>query len=121
MILTEGQAGIDDFSEARIRDPRILALTARTTYQIDNTLPFPEHFPGWVRLRLRDGSEIEARMDVSRGSREHPMTEAELHEKFESNAARTLPREALEALWEQGLGFDGLSGVAEFTRFLAKS
>ena len=121
VVLAEGQAGIDDFSEARIRDPRILALTARTTYQIDNTLPFPEHFPGWVRLRLRDGREIEARTDVSRGSREHPMTEAEFYEKFESNAARTLPHGALEALWERGMGFDSLSGITEFTRFLVKS
>lgn len=121
VVLAQGFAGIDDFSDERIRDPRILALAARTTYQIDDTLPFPEHFPGWVRLRLRDGRQVEERTDVSRGSRQHPMTDAEFYEKFESNAARTLPRATLGAVWETGLRFDTLGEVTQFTRLLSKS
>lgn len=119
-VLVLGRAEIDDFSEERIRDPRILGLTARTSYVVDHTLPFPRHFPGWVRLRLRGGRLVEERMDASRGSREVPMSEAELRAKFESNAARTMPAARVRAIWEAGLGFDTLRDVTAFTRLLAR-
>ena len=114
VILTRGRAGIDEFSEAAIRDPVALALCARTSYVVDDTLPFPQTFPGWIRMRLKDGRELEARMDASRGSREIPMTEAELRGKFAANAARALPAGQVDALWSAGLGLDAASDVKDF-------
>ncbi len=121
VVLVLGRAGIDDFSEERIRDPRILALAARTTYVVDDSLPFPRHFPGWVRLRLRDGRLVEERIDAARGSREHPMTDADLREKFEANAGRALPAAARQAVWETGLRFETLARCDAFLRPLAGS
>jgi hypothetical protein len=49
------------------------------------------------------------------------MTEGEFYEKFESNAARTLSRTGLDAVWAVGLRFNALAHVSELTRHLSKS
>lgn len=119
-VLVLGRAEIDDFSEERIRDERMLGLTARTTCVADDSLPFPQHFPGWVRIRLRDGRVVEERMDASRGSRQVPMSDAELRDKFEANASRSMSRAVVHAIWDAGLRFDTLATVDDFTRHLVR-
>lgn len=115
VILTRGRAGIDEFSEDAIRDPQTLMLCSRTAYVIDDTLPFPQTFPGWLRIRLKDGRLLEARMDASRGSREIPMTTIELRDKFTANARRTLPADQVDALWDAGHDLDTAVDVRTFS------
>lgn len=119
VILVSGKAGIEEFGEARIKDPAILALCDRTRYVIDDSLPFPRSFPGWVIIRLKDGKRLEARMDASRGSRENPMSEQELYEKFEANASRGLPRAQVKQLWERGLRLETAENIRSFTELLS--
>jgi len=119
VVLKLGRAGIDEFSEERIRDPGVLALAARIRYVTDASLPFPRSFPGWAKIRLRDGRELEERMDDSRGSRKLPMSEAELYEKFAANASRTLPADRTRRIWDAGMTFDRLDDVRSFTELLA--
>ena len=120
VVLKLGHAGIDEFSEARLADPELSALMARTRYVADPTLPFPQAFPGWVKIRLRDGRQVEERMDASRGSREHPMSEADLYEKFSANAARALPAGRVRAIWDAGMTIDRMDDVRSFTSLLAR-
>ncbi len=119
VILVSGKAGIEEFGEAWIKNPAILALCDRTRYVIDDSLPFPRSFPGWVIIRLKDGKRLEARMDASRGSRENPMSEQELFEKFEANASRALPRAQVKQLWERGLGLETAENIRSFTQLLS--
>lgn len=119
VILKLGHAGIDEFSAERIADPDLIALMARTGYIADASLPFPQTFPGWVKIRLKDGREIEQRMDASRGSRELPMSEAEIYEKFATNAARALPVERVRAVWDAGLAIERMEDVRGFTGLLS--
>ena len=121
VILKLGRAGIDEFSTERIADPDLIALMARTRYVADATLPFPQTFPGWVKIRLQDGREFEQRMDASRGSRELPMSEAEIYEKFAANAARALPAERVRAVWDAGLAIERMEDVRGFTGLLARA
>lgn len=119
VIFKHGRAGIGAFSQATIDDPEIVDLMARMTYVVDPSLPYPKAFPGHVRVRLDDGRELEASMDASRGSRELPMTEDELYDKFADNAARALPAARVRALWDAGLAIDRTEDVRSFTALLA--
>ena len=119
VVFALGHAGIDEFSEERIRDPEVLALAARTSYVVDDTLPFPQAFPGWVRIRLRDGRELERRMDASRGSREIPMSTDEFYQKFSANVERCLPSASARPIWEAGNRAEQLRDINEFTRLVA--
>jgi 2-methylcitrate dehydratase PrpD len=116
VILVKGRAGIEEFSDEAICDPVVLDLARRIEYVIDDSLPFPQAFPGWIRIRLRDGRLLEARMDASRGSREIPMTPDELREKFTANALRALPKERVDALWSVGHRLESIAHIAEFSR-----
>lgn len=119
VILVSGKAGIEEFSEARIADAQILGLCARTRYIVDDSLPFPRSFPGWVIIQLKNGRRLEARMDASRGSRENPLSEQELFEKFEANAARALPRPQVRQIWDLGLRLETVANIKAFTELLS--
>jgi 2-methylcitrate dehydratase PrpD len=118
VVLVVGHAGIDEFSEERIRDPEVLSLTLRCRYVVDDTLPFPAAFPGHVRVRMRDGRELEASADASRGSRERPLTVDELYGKFERNVARTSLGPRAEQIWRSGLGLSDADDIHDFTALL---
>ncbi|WP_454689135.1 MmgE/PrpD family protein [Achromobacter aloeverae] len=111
-----GRVGIGEFSDENIRDERLLGLAARVRYVVDETLPYPEKFPGWIEIRLRDGRTVQARRDQSRGSREAPLTEAELRQKFLANACKTLPREQAHSLWDCGMELENVADIHQLTR-----
>ena len=96
----------------------VLALCERTTYVNDDSLPFPRSFPGWLFITLKDGRRLEARMDASRGSRENPMSNADVREKFEANARRALPAAQVQRLWDEGLALEKAADVRQFTKLL---
>jgi 2-methylcitrate dehydratase PrpD len=118
-VLVWGKAGIEEFSDANIGNREVLALCERTTYVVDDTLPFPRSFPGWIFVILKDGRRLEARMDASRGSRENPMSDDDVREKFEANARRALPAAQVRQIWEEGLKLDKAADVRQFAKLLA--
>jgi 2-methylcitrate dehydratase PrpD len=82
-----GHAGLDAFSEERVRDPRLRALAAKVRYQIDPDNPYPDEFTGHVRVRLKDGAVHEERQGHFRGGAHEPLSRADLEEKFRLNCA----------------------------------
>jgi 2-methylcitrate dehydratase PrpD len=81
-----GAVGLDAFTDAAVRDPRVLALAAKVRYRIDPDNPYPREFTGHLRAVLRDGHVIEERQPHLRGGAHEPLTRAELEEKFALNA-----------------------------------
>src|SRR5262249_58888571 len=65
--LSEARVGIGAFTEESIRDPRLLALADRVSFSVDSSSRYPETFPGWVKVRLRDGRALEGREESQRG------------------------------------------------------
>jgi 2-methylcitrate dehydratase PrpD len=111
LVLVEGQAGVDGFSETRIRDPRILAVADRVDYVLDPTLPYPRRFTGHVRVELADGRVLEETQDAPRGGPAHPLAPEELQAKFRANAARVLPHAQVDTLCERLLAIDRAADV----------
>jgi 2-methylcitrate dehydratase PrpD len=112
LVLVEGQAGVDGFSETRTRDPRILEVAGKVRYVLDPTLPYPRRFTGHVRVELADGRVLEETQDAPRGGPERPLASEELEEKFRANAARALPRAQVDALCAHLLAIDRAPDVA---------
>ena len=111
LVLVEGQAGVDGFSETRTRDPRILAVADRVDYVLDPTLPYPRRFTGHVRVELADGRVLEETQDAPRGGPAHPLAPEELQAKFRANAARVLPHAQVDTLCERLLAIDRAADV----------
>ena len=70
-----------------MRDPRLAALAAKVRYVIDPANPYPKEFTGHVRVRLRDGRELEEHQAHLRGGAHEPLERADLEEKFRLNCA----------------------------------
>ncbi len=111
LVLVEGQAGVDGFTEAWTRDPRILEVAGKVGYVVDASLPYPRRFTGHVRVELADGRVLEETQDAPRGGPEHPLAPEELVAKFRANAARALPRAQVDTLCERLLALEGVEDV----------
>jgi 2-methylcitrate dehydratase PrpD len=82
-----GHAGLDAFTEERVRDERLRALAAKVRYEIDPHNPYPDEFTGHVRVKLADGTVAEERQPHMRGGKKEPLSRADLEEKFRLNCA----------------------------------
>ncbi|HUQ74880.1 MAG TPA: MmgE/PrpD family protein, partial [Burkholderiales bacterium] len=80
-----GHAGLEAFTEERVRDPRLRSLAAKVRYEIEPDNPYPDEFTGHVRVKLRDGSTVEERQAHMRGGAHEPLTRADIEEKFRLN------------------------------------
>ncbi len=85
--LVLGHAGLEAFTEERVRDERLRGLAAKVRYEIDPDNPYPDEFTGHVRAKLRDGSVVEERQPHLRGGRSEPLSRADVEEKFRLNCA----------------------------------
>jgi 2-methylcitrate dehydratase PrpD len=80
-----GHAGLDAFTEERVRDERLRSLAAKIRYEVDPKNPYPDEFTGHVRVRLKDGRTLEERQPHMRGGAKEPLTRADIEEKFRQN------------------------------------
>jgi 2-methylcitrate dehydratase PrpD len=85
VALTDGDAGLEQFTEDRIADPAVLAQAAKVSYEIDPHNEYPKNYSGELRVTLNDGAELRARQPCLRGGRGAPLQDAELQQKFKSN------------------------------------
>lgn len=93
VILVKGRAGLAEFEDEAVRDPEVLAVASRVGYELDPAIDYPRQFVGHVRIRARDGRELEARQDHPRGGADFPMTLDELEAKFRGNAGLVMSAE----------------------------
>jgi 2-methylcitrate dehydratase PrpD len=89
-VLTRGDVGVADYTLEAIADRRVLALAARVKHEGRDFPTYPGSFPAAVRIRLRDGRQLEAEVLHQRGGAENPMSGADVRDKFRANSVPTL-------------------------------
>jgi 2-methylcitrate dehydratase len=84
VALVDGQITADQFSDARLSDPALLDLVARTTVveDPDLTAGYPAGIPNRVKVTLNDGSVQMLEMAFPPGHDKNPLTDEQLHHKF---------------------------------------
>jgi aconitate decarboxylase len=103
VTLLDGEAFVDQYDQARLADPRILALIPRIDFRHD-----PELDRGGAARRhavvidavLKDGCRLSTTVEQRRGSAEHPLSRDEVKAKFARIAAVVLPPPAIDELVE---------------------
>lgn len=87
-----GRAGLHAYSDEAVADPRVMALAARVELAEDEE--FTRAYPAAQRvhlvIRLRDGSSIEGRCEITSGEPSRPHSREALERKY---------RELAEPLW----------------------
>jgi len=92
------KAGLQEASDACVRDPAVAALRRRIVVTAD---PQRASVSAAARVTLSDGRVLEADVPFCRGSLERPMTDEELSEKFMALATRVVPDNVAGALLAQ--------------------
>jgi len=84
--LVRGNVGLGDFTDAAVKDPRVLAVAAKVRYIVDPDNPYPNNFTGHIRAVMADGTVIEERQPHMRGGAHEPLTRQDIEDKFVLNA-----------------------------------
>ncbi|HEY4249824.1 MAG TPA: MmgE/PrpD family protein [Roseomonas sp.] len=95
VALVDGAGGEREFSDARVRDPAVVALRGRVEATVD---PACRRTESEVTITLRDGRRLNAATATPLGSLENPMSDAALGEKFRGLAAPVLGADAAARL-----------------------
>jgi 2-methylcitrate dehydratase PrpD len=82
----DGRAGLGQFTDERVTDPRVQALAAKVSYVINPDDPYPRNFTGHIRARLKDGTVREVRRGHMRGGQHEPLTDEDIFQKYLDNA-----------------------------------
>jgi 2-methylcitrate dehydratase PrpD len=117
-MLVRGRAGLAEFHDAAVRDPDVLRVAGRVTYELDSSIDYPRRFIGDVRVRLASGDELAERQEHSRGGPEHPIARAELEAKFRGNAGLVLDTGRVDALLRHATGLRDEPDLTALARYL---
>ncbi len=94
LALVTGEIDLAAFHDKGVDDPLVLALADRTSCSDDPGSDFPIHFPGEVRIALKNGKSMSHRVATSLGTPERPLDDAEIEAKFMANATRVMSADA---------------------------
>jgi 2-methylcitrate dehydratase PrpD len=113
---------IEQFDGDAYQDATVRKLLPRVHAAPYTTAQFPaeNHFGAEVKVSLRGGNALSAKVDQPFGrTAENPLPASLLKEKFENCAARALPRDRVQALYSAIQGFENLKDVRELTAIIA--
>ncbi len=121
-LLLEGDAFVDQFTEAMIADPARMALSRRVAVVEDPAITARgRRYRHMVRVEvaLRDGTRMEETVEAPRGSEHSFAGEADAVDKFRKLAGHRLPAAQVQRIVEQVMGAERLASAAELVRSLA--
>lgn len=110
VALIEGKALLSQFSDRNIRKGEIKALCAMTEIATDGSLP--RGVSCLTTVTLSDGRKFTSQIDYPKGSIQNPMSDQELHGKFESLATPVLGRRRVAALAAAVMDVERLKDVS---------
>ncbi|HLX28246.1 MAG TPA: MmgE/PrpD family protein [Casimicrobiaceae bacterium] len=93
-----GTAGVREFSDACVNDPRVIALRERVSAQSDACIG---EAACEIALTLRDGRRLHKRIEHAVGSLERPVSDRELDRKFHGLVDPVLGEAAADELLAQ--------------------
>jgi 2-methylcitrate dehydratase PrpD len=108
-----GRAAEEEFSDAIVNDPRVVALRGKVDAVADNAI---DEAAVDVTAVLVDGRRIHVRVDHAIGSLERPLSDKQLEAKFNSLVVPQLGQSQAEAITAACWGLASLADMRELTR-----
>ena len=117
----EGEVFVDQFTEEKTRDPKILEFIKRIEVVPDPDLDrLGQEYRHAIicGLETEDGRSFEKRVDFSNGGPDKPMGRQEIEEKFKRLVRKVLPDKKTEGLLRTIQHIEEVSPLTELTRQL---
>ncbi len=107
--LVRGRFGLAELAPEALVDPEILALADKVECDFYPDDDFPRVYQGAVVVSTRDGGEFVQTEAINRGAPGRALTEADIVEKFEANAALRVSASQAASIREAILNLDRAS------------
>ncbi len=120
LALALGRNDRAQYSMNLIEDASLLALASKVEVFPDAELEalYNEKWASIIEVTLKDGRILRTRRDLPKGEPEHPLSDAELKEKFLSLASDCVSVDRAKAIWEAIFKLDEAADVSTLTRLL---
>lgn len=118
--ILHGAVTLDSFTPAAMADAAVLDLASKFSHQVDKHLSRAEAAKGELRIETTHGT-LTGPVDVAYGHPSHPISEAELLEKFQScarHAANPLSPESVNKLADLILNLETVSDMRSIAEYL---
>ena len=122
VVAIDGMAFVDQYSEDRIRDPKILDFVRRVDAYVDAELEAMDaafRHGARVTVHTVDGRTLKTEILRRRGSAEVPLDSADIEYKFRNIVKSCLPPQAIDKIIGLVAAMDELDSVAELIDILA--
>ena len=116
--LCKGRFSLAELEDAARLDEDVLILAQRVSCAHDERSRYPDAFSGGLKLRLKDGAELEHFESINRGAEGQLLSIEQVQEKFLENCALTIPEAEARQLWSAILGLDEMNDVTELMSLL---
>ncbi len=124
VTITDGEAFVDQFTEERIRDERLVRLASRVEVTVDPDIDAKgDAFRHAIRIEvaLKDGRVLKDARDSAKGSAAHPMSREEVETKYAKLSGKALPAARARRVKELVYAVDTLRDVGVLARELASA
>lgn len=118
-VVTDGAAFVEQFTEQRIRDPRLVEFCKRVNVVADPEID--ARGGAWrhatrIAVQLRDGRRLHGELRSARGSEARPLTAEEVRDKYRRLAEKVLTSEQMQRVAEI---VDGLEELPELSGLIS--
>ena len=113
VAVIHGAAGEEEYSDAAVRDPDVMALRDRVTA---TSRPSVREDEVIVRITTTSGQVLTRHVEHAIGSLEHPMSDLDLERKFRRLTSGVIGVAATDRLISMARGIEDLADVAEIAR-----
>jgi 2-methylcitrate dehydratase PrpD len=115
-LLVDGRVDVATFAAPPNLD--IVNIARKIEWQPMEHHSFPQRFEALIEVRLQDGRKLRHRINSARGAPDRPVSEAEVIEKFRSNAVRAMTGAGVEALLQATLCLENAETTAPLSAAL---
>jgi 2-methylcitrate dehydratase PrpD len=117
----EGEIFVDQFTEKKMNDPRIIEFSRKVEVVPDSELDAlgPEFRHAIVaEVKTKDGRTFSERVDTAKGSQKRPMTYDEVFQKYRILAGKVLSGEKVQELMDMVQNLEDVSNVKDLAAML---
>ena len=118
IALINGKAGLTDFSENNIANPKVHELASKIQVKNDPEYKDARLGSAWVKIRTTDERELYHRVDIPKGFPQNQLTKMELENKFTDLASLTLPKMQVKQLIDTIDTLDKNKNLQQLTKLL---
>ncbi|HLD59748.1 MAG TPA: hypothetical protein VI912_02045, partial [Candidatus Bilamarchaeaceae archaeon] len=115
VALVDGEVGLDQFSEGRIKDPMLHKLMGKIkiSRDVDLNRQYPEAMPNLIEIITKNGRKFSKMITHPKGHPKNPMTDKEVETKFKIMADGILPQEQIEIILDKLWHLEDIKDIRE--------